>query len=128
MPAARHWLPQRSSINDHGLIVAGGAAGIAAAFNTPLGGIMFAIEELSRRPEHRSSGLLIAAIVLAGLIGMSAFGNVSYFGQISVGDFGWSALWPGLLIAVATGLLGGLFARLLVQAARGGTAQLGKLY
>ena len=121
MYAARHWLPQRSSINDNGLIVAGGAAGIAAAFNTPLGGVMFAIEELSRRPEHRSSGLLIAAIVLAGLIGMSVFGNVSYFGQISVGDFGWSALWPGLLIAVATGLLGGLFARLLVQAARGGT-------
>ncbi|MCC6219472.1 MAG: chloride channel protein [Aquabacterium sp.] len=121
MHAARHWLPQRSSINDHGLIVAGGAAGIAAAFNTPLGGVMFAIEELSRRPEHRSSGLLIAAIVLAGLIGMSVFGNVSYFGQISAGDFGWSSLGSGVLIAVSTGLLGGLFARLLVQAARGGS-------
>lgn len=121
MHAARRWLPQRSSINDHGLIVAGGAAGIAAAFNTPLGGVMFAIEELSRRPEHRSSGLLIAAIVLAGLIGMSVFGNVSYFGQISAGDFGWSSLGSGVLIAVSTGLLGGLFARLLVQAARGGS-------
>lgn len=121
MHAARHWLSQRSSINDHGLIVAGGAAGIAAAFNTPLGGVMFAIEELSRRPEHRSSGLLIAAIVLAGLIGMSVFGNVSYFGQISAGDFGWSSLGSGVLIAVSTGLLGGLFARLLVQAARGGS-------
>lgn len=120
MHAARNWLPQRSSINDHGLIVAGGAAGIAAAFNTPLGGIMFAIEELSRRPEHRSSGLLIAAIVLAGLIGMSVFGNASYFGQISVRSFGWSAMWPSLLIALSTGVLGGLFARLLVQATRGG--------
>jgi H+/Cl- antiporter ClcA len=61
MHHARRWLPQRSQISDHGLMMAGGAAGIAAAFNTPLGGVMFAIEELSRRPEQRSSGLLAGA-------------------------------------------------------------------
>ena len=33
---------------DRGLILAGGAAGIAAAFNTPLAGIVFAVEELAR--------------------------------------------------------------------------------
>jgi H+/Cl- antiporter ClcA len=34
----------------HDLMVAGAAAGIAAAFNTPLGGIViFALEQLSRR-------------------------------------------------------------------------------
>lgn len=39
-----------------GLILAGSAAGIAAAFNTPLAGIVFAIEEMSRTYESRANG------------------------------------------------------------------------
>lgn len=49
MVHARRWLSPKSGIDAHDLMVAGAAAGIAAAFNTPLGGIMFAIEKLSRR-------------------------------------------------------------------------------
>ncbi|MFC5498994.1 chloride channel protein [Caenimonas terrae] len=114
MLAARRWLPHRSSVTDHGLLVAGGAAGIAAAFNTPLAGVMFAIEELSRTPEQRNSGLIVAAIVLAGLIAVSISGNGTYFGIIHVSDVGWPLLLPGLLVAVSSGLAGGLFSRLLV--------------
>jgi len=79
MHSARRWMPKRSQISDYSLLTAGGAAGIAAAFNTPLGGIMFAIEELGRRPEQRNHGLTVAAIVLAGLMGVSAYGNKSHF-------------------------------------------------
>lgn len=114
MLAARRWLPQRSSITEHGLLVAGGAAGIAAAFNTPLAGVMFAIEELSRSPEQRSSGLLMSGIVLAGLIGVSINGNATYFGVIHVAEIGRALILPGLLVALASGLAGGLFARLLI--------------
>jgi H+/Cl- antiporter ClcA len=120
MNNARRWLPERSTVNEHGLLVAGGAAGIAAAFNTPLGGVMFAIEELSRRPEERSSGLLIAAIVLAGLMAVSIYGNNTYFGVIEVPALGWSLVAPGLLVAVASGLAGGLFSRLLIVSTVGG--------
>lgn len=119
MHSVRRWLPKRSQISEHSLLVAGGAAGIAAAFNTPLGGVMFAIEELTRKPEHRNHGLTIAAIVLAGLMGISVFGNGSYFGIIRVTGFGWATLLPGLLVSLACGLLGGLFARLLLVSLSG---------
>ena len=123
----RRWLPERTTVNVHGLLVAGGAAGIAAAFNTPLAGVMFAIEELSRRPEQRSSGLLVAAIVLAGLMAVSIYGNSTYFGVIRVPMLQWSLLWPGLLVALASGLLGGLFARLLIASLSSGTDRASRL-
>lgn len=119
MHSVRRWLPKRSQISEHSLLVAGGAAGIAAAFNTPLGGVMFAIEELTRKPEHRNHGLTIAAIVLAGMMGISVYGNGSYFGVIRVEGLGWSVLLPGILVVLACGLLGGLFSRLLVVSLSG---------
>jgi H+/Cl- antiporter ClcA len=106
-------------VTEHGLLVAGGAAGIAAAFNTPLAGVMFAIEELSRTPEQRNSGLIVAAIVLAGLMAVSVYGNSNYFGVIRVPEVGLSVVWPGLLVALASGVAGGLFARLLIASLGG---------
>jgi H+/Cl- antiporter ClcA len=128
MLQARRLMPAGGSVGPHGLLVAGGAAGIAAAFNTPLAGVMFAIEELARSPERRSSGLLVAAIVLAGLIAVSVHGNSTYFGVIHAQQIGFDLLLPGLALAVLAGLAGGLFSRLLIASLGGqGTDRLSRL-
>ena len=124
MQHARRWLSPQSTLDTRSLLVAGGAAGIAAAFNAPLAGVVFAIEELSGRMEARSSGVIITAIVLAGLVAVSAFGNLSYFGVIRVPTLGWRLLGPGLAVALASGVAGGLFARLMIASLTGAPQRL----
>ena len=119
MVNARRWLSPGSGLDAHDLMVAGAAAGIAAAFNTPLGGIVFALEQLTRRRSLSHSSLVIVSIVLAGLVAVSVFGNQTYFGRLRVQELSWAILAPGLLVTLAAGLAGGLFSRLIVVSARG---------
>lgn len=118
MRNAKRWLPSSSQVSESSLIMAGGAAGIAAAFNTPLGGVMFAIEELSKSLEERSNGLIIASIVLAGLMGVSIEGNNTYFGVIHVSEFNFSLILPCILVILVSGILGGLFSKILIISLR----------
>lgn len=110
--------PVLVQVSESSLIMAGGAAGIAAAFNTPLGGIMFAIEELSKSLEQKSNGLLLASIILAGLMGVSIDGNKTYFGVIQTDQLTLQTLLISMVIILVSGALGGLFSRLLIVSLR----------
>jgi H+/Cl- antiporter ClcA len=102
-----------------GLLLAGAAAGIAAAFNTPLAGIVFGIEELSRSFESRTSGLVLGAIIAAGLTSLGLVGDYAYFGSTNA-VLPLGRAWLVLPIcAVLGGLAGGLFSRIVVMFARG---------
>jgi len=57
-----------------GLLLAGASAGVAAAFNTPLAGIVFGIEEMSRSFEARTSGIILGAAIAAGITSLSLQG------------------------------------------------------
>lgn len=119
MYSVRHYFPLRSRDMHRALILAGGAAGISAAFNTPLAGILFAIEEMNRKFEERTSGVLIIAVVLAGITAVAILGNYTYFGssstELPLTPYAWLAV---LVCAVTGGLLGGLFSQALICCTR----------
>lgn len=103
-----------------GLILAGGAAGVAAAFNTPLAGVVFAIEELSRSFEARTNGLVLTAVILAGITSLALVGNYHYFGHTDAGLELGQAWLAVAACGVGGGLLGGVFSQTLILAGRHG--------
>lgn len=107
-------LPHSRAISPSDLILAGGAAGIAAAFNTPLAGIVFAVEELGKRLETKTTGILVSTIILSGLVAIAIQGNYNYFGHLQVSGFGAEIIVPVLVYGIACGLFGGVFSRLLL--------------
>lgn len=94
------------------VVIAGGAAGVSGAFNTPLAGVTFALEELASAYEQRLTLLVMAAVVISGLVSLGIAGDYLYFG--SLGET--IAMGPGLvavpIIAIIGGLAGALFSRL----------------
>ncbi|HEY8434841.1 MAG TPA: chloride channel protein [Sphingomicrobium sp.] len=97
-----------------GVIIAGGAAGVAGAFNTPLAGVAFAIEELANAFEQKVALLVMTAILIAGIVSIGIAGDYIYFGTMpsTIG------LGRTLVIAPVAGVLGGmsggLFSRLVL--------------
>ena len=101
-----------------GVVIAGGAAGVAAAFNTPLAGIAFAIEELAVAYEQRVAVLVMGAVMIAGLTAQGLAGDYVYFGILKGNLPVGSVLIAAPLAGIGGGILGGLFSRL-VLAMRG---------
>lgn len=101
------------------LLLAGAAAGIAAAFNTPLAGIVFGIEELSRSFEAKASGLVIGCIIAAGITSLAILGDYTYFGTTDA-TFALGRAWLVVPVCGAVGgLTGGLFSRIVVRCLTG---------
>jgi H+/Cl- antiporter ClcA len=94
-----------------GLILAGAGAGIASAFNTPLGGIVFALEEMSRHHPFRAHAPTLVAVIGAGLASLLLVGKYTYFGVVHTTLAGRFAVPAVLATGIAGGLAGGLFAR-----------------
>ncbi|SNS46609.1 H+/Cl- antiporter ClcA [Sphingomonas laterariae] len=98
-----------------GVMIAGGAAGVAAAFNTPLAGVAFAIEELAAAYEQRVAVMVMAAVMISGLVSLGIAGDYIYFGAMrQTLDVG-STLLITPIAGIVGGLGGGLFARTMLR-------------
>jgi H+/Cl- antiporter ClcA len=109
-----------------GLILAGASAGVAAAFNTPLAGIVFGIEEMSRSFETRTSAIIIGAVIAAGLTSLVLQGDYTYFGTTGAVLGGSIQGWLAVpILGVVGGLLGGGFSRIMILFGSGLPGRLG---
>ncbi len=102
------WAVQR------GLILAGGAAGIAAAFNAPVAGTVFAIEEIGRSFDKKNVGLIMLAVAVACTACWVYLGDYVFYGKLNpslTSPAQWLVIVP---IAAVAGFLGGCFSRAVV--------------
>ena len=120
------WLVQR------GLILAGSAAGIAAAFNAPVAGVIFCFEEVGRIFDKQSATAIIRTVAIACLVGVVFLGDYEFYGSsnsgaglpLSIdGDLGAWLLelrqWIAVpVVGVLGGFLGGWFGRGVVGGSR----------
>jgi len=100
------------NIDFRSYIVAGGGAGIAAAFNTPLGGVAFALEEVALSSFGGLRHAVMLAVIIAGLTARGLIGNDLYLGVFTVTRGESNLLLWSILIGVVCGVMGGLFGKI----------------
>lgn len=108
-------LSGRTKMEERYLLTSGASAGLAAAFNAPLAGVIFSLEELHK---NFSPIVLIPAVTAA----LTADVLTQYFfGQIPIFDFTGLPVFPlryyGMLVAlgIVIGILGIAFNRVLMK-------------
>lgn len=112
------WVHRRFEVPiTNGVIIAGGAAGVAAAFNTPLAGVAFAIEELAAAFEQRVAVFVMAAVMISGLVSLSLDGDYVYFGMVTQSLPLRAILLAAPLAGILGGLAGGAFSRTVIALA-----------
>ncbi len=105
------WWPKIAKKN---MIVTGAAAGLAAAFNTPLGGIVFAIEELTKTHFSYYKTAIFSSVIIAGLSAQALLGPYLYLGYPKIDGLSASIFFGVALVAMITGLFGSGMSKLIL--------------
>ena len=93
------------------MMITGGAAGLSAAFNTPLGGIVFAVEELTRTHIAQFRTAVLTAVILSGMTAQWVLGPYLFLGYPKLEPVGFSFMYKVLVIGLVAGAGGALFCR-----------------
>ncbi len=106
------WWPKVSIKN---MILTGAAAGLSAAFNTPLGGIVFAVEELAKIHLSYFKTALFTAVIIAGLTAQWLAGSYLYLGYPKTAGVGITVIFPVILVSLACGLLSSQLSQIMLR-------------
>ena len=110
------WLPSLwPRISRKNMIMTGAAAGLAAAFNTPLGGIVFAVEELTKTHITYFKTALFTAVIIAGLTAQGLLGPYLYLGYPDVSHTSSYVFGVLILVAILAGISGSGMAKLIMS-------------
>ena len=96
------WWPKISIKN---MIMTGAAAGLSAAFNTPMGGIVFAVEELAKIHLNYFKTALFTAVIIAGLTAQWLAGSYLYLGYPKTAGVTMKVFLPVIAVALVCGIL-----------------------
>jgi CIC family chloride channel protein len=88
---------------------AGAAAGLAAAFNTPLAGVTFVLEELIGDLNSRLLGSVIVGAMLGALVAHGVIGPQPSFSLAAIGEPSWRSYLIIPVVAVAGTIVGVMF-------------------
>jgi H+/Cl- antiporter ClcA len=88
------------------MLIAGAASGLAAAFNTLLGGIIFAIEELSQFHIKYYKSPLFIAVIISGLVAQGLGGSYLYLGTPRLDVSGFEVFLAVIVVSVLCGYFG----------------------
>ena len=109
------WLPAWwPKISKHNMIMTGAAAGLAAAFNTPLGGIVFAVEELTKTHISFFKTAVFSGVLIAGLTAQALLGPYLYLGYPNVSGVSSTIFFAVMLVSIVAGLAGGGMSKLIL--------------
>ncbi|MFM8269432.1 MAG: chloride channel protein [Pseudomonadota bacterium] len=86
-------------------IMAGAAAGIAAAFNAPLAGVVFVLEELAQQHFHRFKTAVLTAAIIGGVVSQWLSGRYLFLGYPKLGVVPLSAIPWALGLGVLAGIV-----------------------
>jgi len=106
------WWPKIAKSN---VIVAGAAAGLAAAFNTPLGGIVFAIEELTKTHFSYFKTAIFSSVIIAGLTAQGMVGPYLYLGYPKIAGLSAFVFIDVILVAILAGLGGSIMTKIILS-------------
>jgi H+/Cl- antiporter ClcA len=106
------WWPKISKRN---MIMTGAAAGLAAAFNTPLGGIVFVVEELTKTHISYFKTAIFTAVIIAGLTAQSLAGPYLYLGYPVVTKLSAYIIFGVILVAIIAGLAGSGLSKIILM-------------